>query len=235
MASVARTTLPEQIAASILERIARDSLKAGDMLPAEAKLAAEFKVSRPAVREALKWLAGQGYVDIVNGRGTMLRPADGAQVGHYFRHALHIARVPFAEMMEARKPLEVQSAALAARRRTPQQIFALQQIIERMRHELQQHHSEAYVDLDLELHPAIAACSHNPVIIHLIGAIRTTLNSPTQNSLYRRRTRQQLERVHELHEAIVDEIRAGNADAAARAMQIHFDEALAFLYRATRA
>ncbi len=231
MPALSRTTLPEQVAKSILERVARDNMKAGDLLPAEAKLAAEFTVSRPAIREALKWLAGQGYVEIVNGRGTMLRAADGMQVAHYFQHAMTIARVPFSDMMEARKPLEVQSAALAAKRRSALQILQLQDIIQRMRYELSKNNSDAYVDLDLELHEAVAAATHNPVIIHLIHAIRTALNESTHNSLYRRRTRQQLERVHELHESIVDDIRRGDGDAASRHMQIHFDEALAFLYR----
>jgi DNA-binding FadR family transcriptional regulator len=51
----------------------------------------------------------------------------------------------------------------------------------------------------------------------------------THNTLYRRRNRQQLERVHLLHESIVNEIGYGNAEAAGRAMDIHFGEALQFL------
>ena len=100
-----------------------------------------------------------------------------------------------------------------------------------MRAELDKHNSDAYVDLDVELHTHIAEASHNIVVQHLISAIRRTLNVAVHESLYRRRTRQQLLRVHELHESIIGEIRQGNAEGAGRAMQIHFDEALAFLYR----
>ena len=63
----------------------------------------------------------------------------------------------------------------------------------------------------------------------MIGSLRGALNDLTHNTLYRRRNRQQLERVHLLHEAIVNEIGYRNPDAAGQAMDVHFSEALAFL------
>ena len=203
----------------------------GPMMPAESSLAAEFGVSRSAIREALKWLSGRGHVQIVNGRGTRLKELDDDGLRAFFAHALQIQRVPFAELMEARKSIEVQSATLAAQRRSTAQLNGLFEIIISMRAELDKHHSDAYVDLDVDLHTHIAGASHNIVVQHLISAIRRTLNVAVHESLYHRRTRQQLLRVHELHEAIISEIRQGNAEGAGRAMQIHFDEALAFLYR----
>jgi DNA-binding FadR family transcriptional regulator len=222
-----RGPLPDQIAGQILTQLTQQGARAGDLLPAESKLAEQFHASRPIVREALKQLAGQGVVEVVNGRGTLVKPLNEAQLRAYFTHAITIERLPFREIMEARKPIEVQSARLAAHRRNPDQLEAMQDIIRKMRRSLA--NADAYVDLDHELHRLIAEASGNMIIMHLIGALRGALNDLTHNTLYRRRNRQQLERVHVLHEAIVNEIGYRNAEMAGQAMDVHFSEALAFL------
>jgi GntR family transcriptional repressor for pyruvate dehydrogenase complex len=222
-----RSPLPRQIAEQIIAQLTQYGMQPGALLPAESKLAEQFQVSRPIVREALKQLAGQGFVEVVNGRGTLVKALDDAQLRAYFTHAVTIQRVPFRELMEARKPIEVQSARLAAQRRTPDQLEAMEHIIRLMRRSISS--ADAYVDLDQELHVLIAEASGNRVIAHLIHSLRGALNELTHNSLYRRRNRQQLERVHLLHETIVSEIGDQNAEAAGRAMDVHFSEALAFL------
>jgi DNA-binding FadR family transcriptional regulator len=219
--------LPDQIAGQILAQLTQHGARPGDLLPSEAKISAQFQVSRPMVREALKQLAGQGVVEVVNGRGTLVRALDEAQLRAYFTHAVTIERLPFREIMEARKPIEVQSARLAASRRTPDQLEAMQDVVRKMRRNLS--NADAYVDLDHELHRQIAEASGNVIIMHLIGSLRGALNDLTHNTLYRRRNRQQLERVHVLHEAIVNAIGYRNADAAGQAMDVHFSEALSFL------
>lgn len=223
----ARASLPAQIASQLLAQLTQHQAKPGDLLPAESKLAQQFGVSRPIMRETLKQLAGQGFVEVVNGRGTLVRTLDASQLRAYFTHAVSIQRVPFRELMEARRPLEVQSARLAAQRRTPEHLDDMRGIIQRMSRNIA--NADAYVDLDRELHALIADASGNTVIADLITSIRGALNEVTHNTLYRRRNRQQLERVHLLHESIVNEIGYGNAEAAGRAMDIHFGEALQFL------
>jgi DNA-binding FadR family transcriptional regulator len=221
------SSIPAQIADLILADLIQTGAKPGQLLPAEARLAAKFVVSRSAVREALKQLAGQGYVEVVNGRGTLVRPLDDSQLSAYFTHALALQGVPFHALMEARKPVEVQSARLAAQRRTDEHLVELRGIIRRMQRSIS--NAEEYVSLDRELHNQIALASGNIVITHFIHSLRGALNEQTLHLLYRRRNRQQLERVHQLHEIIVSEIAAQNAEAAARAMEIHFSEALTFL------
>lgn len=226
---LSRTPLSEQVGRHILEQAAADGLRPGNILRSEAQLSADFKVSRPIVREALRWLAGQGAIEIVNGKGAILCPPSAAQLQLYFSYAITIGQVQFHEIMEARKPIEVQSAVLAAQRRTDHHIEAMESLLGRMKTHL--HNTDTYVDLDLELHLLIADAAQNMVLAHLIRAIRSTLNTTVHESLYKRRNRQQLEWVHSVHDDLVRAIVLGNADAAGRAMQMHFDEALTFLNR----
>jgi DNA-binding FadR family transcriptional regulator len=69
-AVVNRSTLPEEIAARVLDLIREEQLRPGDKLPAERDLAAEMHVSRPVLREALRALAIMNVVDIRQGAGT---------------------------------------------------------------------------------------------------------------------------------------------------------------------
>jgi len=220
-------SLPAQVADRIMAELIQRELQPGEFLPSEARLADRFQVSRPAVREAIKRLEGQGLLEVINGRGSLVQPLSERQLQSYFAHAVAVQRVPFRELMEARKPIEIQSARLAAQRRTPDQLEAMQDIVQRMRRSIA--NADAYVDLDHDLHALIADASGNVIIAHLVRSFRGALNDLTHESLYRRRNRQQLERVHALHEALVTEIGYRNPDAAGHAMDVHFSEALAFL------
>lgn len=57
------------IAAEIRSRIARGELVAGDLLPVEGSLTAEFGCSKPVVREALRILETEGLVEVKRGLG----------------------------------------------------------------------------------------------------------------------------------------------------------------------
>ncbi len=225
--SQSNNSLMEQVAEGISQYIVQHQLRCGDSLPSEASLAQHFHVSRSVVREALRFLSGRGWVMVSNGRRAQVRQLDESQLHAYFTFAATIVRLPFREIMEARRPLEVQSARLAAQRRTPDQLDAMRETIYRMSRSLG--NADEYVDLDQLLHRQIAEASGNRIIMHIASALRTALNELTHTMLYRRRNRQQLERVHMLHESIVAEIGYRNPDAAARAMDAHFSEALQFL------
>lgn len=65
--------LYRQIADAIRERIARGELKAGDALPTEAALQAEYGVSRVTVRQALKQLTEQKVIESIQGSGRYVK------------------------------------------------------------------------------------------------------------------------------------------------------------------
>ena len=54
----------ELVASRIRKAIISGSLKTGDRLPPEAQLIADFEVSRPTVREAIRILESEGFLQI---------------------------------------------------------------------------------------------------------------------------------------------------------------------------
>lgn len=65
-------TLVIQLRDRIADLIRDEGLGPGDKLPTEAQLTARFKISRPALREALKLLEQDGVITVEHGRGRFI-------------------------------------------------------------------------------------------------------------------------------------------------------------------
>lgn len=69
-----------QLREGILEVIAERGLKAGDKLPSEEQMTEAFRVSRPALREALKLLEQDGVIRVEHGKGRFLTATSALRV-----------------------------------------------------------------------------------------------------------------------------------------------------------
>lgn len=226
---VTRQTLPEQIAQQLVEYIAHQDLAPGDLLPSTTKLSESFGVSRPVVREGLRSLASLGIIEIINGKGAVVKPLDDTLLQVFFNRAVQLRPRSIAELMEVRQPLEVQSARLAAQRRTPEELAKLETIVGAMAQNL--NNLGQYANLDVDFHVTIAAATANTIIYFLIGSIREALKETVLAGLQSRRTEAELNRVQETHALIFDSIQGGDAGRAAEMMTLHFDEAISALNR----
>jgi len=70
----ARRRLHEDVAEQLRDAILDGRFRAGTKLPPERELAAEFRVNRTSVREAIKVLEGLGLVTVRQGDGATVRP-----------------------------------------------------------------------------------------------------------------------------------------------------------------
>jgi DNA-binding FadR family transcriptional regulator len=224
LTKLSRETLAEQAARNLMAFIEAQGLKPGKLLPPETKLAADLGVSRPIIREALKSLEGKGVIEVVSGKGAMVKPLDSQSLQLFFERAMQIESEAIIDLMELRRGIEVQSAMLAAQRRTPGEVAQLAEIVAGMRRSLRD--PDAYVELDVAFHRLIGSMTRNTMIYHLVGAIRESLNGAVHESMLRPQTDEQLERVQAGHEAILASLEQGDAEAAGRAMTKHFAEAV---------
>ena len=106
------SSIAAQVHDVLMERILDMELPPFQEL-SEARLAAEFGVSRTPVREALARLARRGLVDILPQRGTIVSPLSHDRIAksRFIREALAIERQEIAHV-----PLFQQPIAWAARR-----------------------------------------------------------------------------------------------------------------------
>jgi GntR family transcriptional regulator, transcriptional repressor for pyruvate dehydrogenase complex len=119
--------LSDQVAEQLATEIKQGRLMPGDKLPTEARLVEQFEVSRTVVREAVSRLKSLGLVDSRQGSGVFVnQKLPFAPLNFEARHAASQEAV--IQMVEVRRALEAEVAALAAERRSARDIRAIEQI-----------------------------------------------------------------------------------------------------------
>jgi len=213
-----RSTLPEEIANRLLELIKAERLRPGDKLPAERSLAAEMQVSRPVLREALRALAIMKVVEIRQGSGTYITSLEPQQLVSHLDFVFSKDTVALAKVLEARRVLEVGNVRLAAVRIGPDQVERLEVILGDMRAAVDD--ADRFSTLDIAFHDAVSEAAGNFLLAQFMRIINTLAKVSRERTGASRVVR---ERALHDHEPLVGALRAGDPDAAARAMQAHLD------------
>ncbi|MHA7302483.1 FadR/GntR family transcriptional regulator [Pseudarthrobacter sp. MDT1-22] len=212
---VSRPRLYEQLVEQILAYIESAQLVPGDLLPAERDLADRLGVSRATLAQALVALEVLGVIDVQHGTGAVLaRRSSVASVIKGLRE--HQSRLP--EIVEARSTLEVKLAALAAERRTEEDLAAIDAALEVMAAEIGGGERGAHGD---ELfHQAVTGAAHSAVLAQLMAVIAEMILETRIESLGQPgRPEQSLAS----HRTIADAIRAQHPTGAAAAMLAHIE------------
>lgn len=211
--------LYRRIAEQIARLIKRGEYKAGARLPPERDLARLLKVSRPSVREALIALEVEGYVEVRVGSGVYVTAGPGAS-----RAApLPSDSGPF-ELIAARRLIESECAALAARQAGVGELKRIRAALSAMDRDRKRGHMP--LGNDRRFHLEIAEASGNSA---LSLAVRTLWDQRTGPLFLRLEhhfnTPVLWEAAIAEHEAIVAAIEKQDASAARSAMRRHMDHA----------
>ncbi|MBB3587295.1 DNA-binding FadR family transcriptional regulator [Sphingomonas sp. PvP018] len=218
---VSEGRLADRAYTAIVRIITDEELAIGDRLPSEAKLAAMFGMSRTIVREALARLASDGITQARLGAGSYVKRRPSARLG---THMPMDALAATLGTYEVRFVLEAEAARLAAQRRSDEQLAAIEQALEALRAALLSN-APAH-DEDWLLHRAIVEATANaaflPVFEHLQDAVMRILRAGVDIS--RSRAPEVIGAMMDEHDAIVEAIRAQDADGAALAMRWHLSQ-----------
>ncbi|RMQ40914.1 Transcriptional regulator, GntR family, partial [Pseudomonas cichorii] len=153
-----RSSLTQQLVAEFSRKIREGEIKSGEKLPTEQVIIRETGVSRTVVREAMSRLQAEGLVETRHGIGTFV--VDASRPRDFQIPQIAAGNPPdAAAIIELRLSLEPESAALAAQRRTPQQLDTIRQALDEL-HRC----AEAGIDTfqaDFEFHRAIVQCTAN--------------------------------------------------------------------------
>jgi GntR family transcriptional repressor for pyruvate dehydrogenase complex len=193
--------------------ITDNRLKEGDRLPAERDLAAKLGVSRASLSQALVALEVQGVLSVRHGDGAVLvRPPTEERAIQALRE--HADRMP--DILEAREALEVRLAALAAERRTDEEMAAIDAAIATMESEIDS--GERGVVGDEMFHEAITSAAHSSLLAKLMREIAGLIRETRIESLSQQdRPRASLQG----HRRVAEAVRRQDPTEAARAMADH--------------
>jgi GntR family transcriptional repressor for pyruvate dehydrogenase complex len=187
----------------------------GGRLPSERELAEELGVSRPVVREAIIVLESRGFVQTRHGAGVFVQTDAEAATSA----SADSDSGPF-ELIEARRLLEGEIAALAAELVSDRQIAELQRQIDRM--------SDMRLDTstrekaDRAFHIALARVTENDVLVGIVEKLWDMRYESALCEYFFRRARESgSEPPVDEHQKVLDALKAGDADAARSAMREH--------------
>lgn len=158
------------------DALRRQILKRGaeDLLPSQGELAATLGVSRTVLREAMKHLEAEGLVEIAQGRRIRVKPAGPQASVRTLDAMLRRTDGSLAHLLEVRRPLEGEIAALAAVRIRPDEIDILRRTLVEMK---SLKTLDRLVDADLLFHRTLAVATRNPVFPILLDTLAGLLRA----------------------------------------------------------
>lgn len=209
----------ELVIRQLREQFESGRIKPGEKLPAEPDLAAQFGVSRTALREALKVLELSGYLEIRRGYGGgtfVSRPT----AEEFRRVAPSIAPIPTVtprQLNEVRLAIEPLAAGIAARSQLAD-VRPLEDTVREM--EVFDDRPARILEANVDFHIAVAKASANAVFVMLLEELRPAvyreLNLLVRDPDWREACRRE-------HERIIQAVRGGDHEEAEREMRRHLE------------
>jgi GntR family transcriptional repressor for pyruvate dehydrogenase complex len=214
-------TLAVTLVDALGDRIRDGRLAAGQKLPTEAAIMEEFGVSRTVVREAISKLQASGLVATRHGVGTFVVGLGDAAPFRIPPEQLGTLRDVIA-VLELRIGVETEAAALAAQRRTPENLAAMRAALAAFVLALEE--GRDAVGPDFQFHLEIARATQNRHFAELMNSLGAQIipraRLQTAEPLTPER-RDYLRRVNGEHDSILDAISAQDPEAARAAMRTH--------------
>lgn len=212
----------QKVAEALRNEIISGALQAGERLPTESAICQAFGVSRAVVREAISALKQDGYVVSFQGKGIFVldRP---------IREAFELGDADLNDVEDLENILEflianeVAATALAAERRTPEDLRELAKVLDSMKAAVEE--GRTGIAEDLAFHTLIMKASRNPYFISftafLEGQVRRLIRAARANSSQAGMSVM----VQDEHVRIFDALVAGDGAAAGRAAEEHLRNA----------
>ena len=210
----------KQVAEQISKLIKKGKLKPGARLPPERELAKQLEVSRPTVREAMIALEISGLVEVRVGSGIYVLETEKKNL-KLSNKIKDIGPGPL-ELIEARKEIEGNNAALAAQRIDAKCLEQLEQAIENMVQD-----NLVGADGDREFHLLVAKATGNSVLETLTTYLwDQQQNSPMWTKLLELMQEKKLHTtILDDHQSLLDSFRQKNSKEAQAIMRNHLNNA----------
>jgi GntR family transcriptional repressor for pyruvate dehydrogenase complex len=212
-------SLSEKLAKTLEAGIREGKLATGEKLPTENALVSKYGISRTVVREAFSRLKTLGLIETRQGSGAYVKALPQPDKGK-------LKLIPdgsvdaVLKVVEVRRALEAESAALAAERKTAKSLQKIKQAMQALDKAVAA--GGDGVSEDVAFHAAIAHAANNPFLLDTLSYLNQFLENATRVTRANEATRADLEdAVRDEHHAIVKAIEMGDVKAARRAGTKH--------------
>lgn len=210
--------LYERIVEQIEGMLATGELQPGHRLPSERELVTQFGASRSTVREALRVLESNGVVRSRPGdpNGPELLPYSSGGLEKQLTRLARASELSLSELIGSRMILDAAANRLAARLRTPDELTEMEDTHQAMRAAIEVSYEE-FSEADVAFHEAVARASRNAMIQVCNAVVRDVVLSLISSKISRsRNSRALMQESLDHHSEVLDAIRAGDGERAAR-------------------
>lgn len=212
-------SLAETTAQHMMDAIIGNKISPDEPFPSQSQLCESFGVSRTVIREATQILVSKGILDVQHGKRITIRPPSHEQIAESVSLAFRRSNVSVFDVLELRKILEVEAAALAAQRAEDDDLKRMGEALQEM--ERFYGEKKGYVDADVEFHRAIFAAARQPALDLVLSSLSDYLFRSRELSF---QGPQNLKRVLNAHQLVYRAIADKDAAAARDAMRRHLEE-----------
>ncbi len=213
---IKKTRVYEEIVAKIKDMLEKGRLKSGDQLPGERELSEVFQVSRSSVREALRTLETQGFLESRQGDGTYIASKPVESLVSPLASAIFSEKDSQMELFEMRRLIEPQLAYLAAERATQEEIAMMEQALVLQEEAIAR--GETGTDVDKSFHYIMAKATKNKVLLRLTDSMRDLLAESRDKYL---QVEGRPDKSILRHRQVLDAIKARDGELAAQVMLEH--------------
>jgi len=222
--SVARErSLSDKVTEQITEAIISRQVRPGERLPSERELGARFNVSRTVIREAVRSLVARGLVRVTSGRGVEVSEVGSGNVAASMKLMVRgYEGLSYEKVSEVRSAVEVQTAGLAARRATPEDIERLRQLCDEHQVNLDKGDIEGASECDFQFHRELVRASGNELLIAMLDSISDVLREVRHQAMVQPHVS---EDGLKAHRRILKAVSSGDPKVARDAMARHLADA----------
>ncbi len=201
-------SLKDQIYEIIKEDILNQKYE-NDVVLNERKISQALNVSKTPVREALKALESEGWVEYVPYKGVLVKQMSLADMKNVFR---------------IRKALEVLMIEMAMERMSPSVVAELHESYRQQKRLLEKNQPVVaeFIDYDMEFHGILVKATGSKLLTDLILQMRDKSKCFGVQAIFSNRSRYE-ETITE-HERIYEAVAEGDIEKAKEAMAYHMDK-----------
>jgi GntR family transcriptional repressor for pyruvate dehydrogenase complex len=218
---LSKSKIYEEIAEQIKGNILSGKLVPGEKLPSSKELAERFQVGMSTVREALSALKAMGLIETRQGEGSFVKQIKSADLIMPTFSSLLMNKQTLTDLLEARKALEVSNAAIAAEKRTQEDLQNLNDILSVMSSSLGD--ETIGEQSDVKFHLTLAGATHNAIMVRLLETISEQMEAAIRETrrLYMYGNQSVSKQLWVEHKEIYEAIRLGDAMMAQEKMKQH--------------
>ena len=163
--------LSDEVYKQIVSLISSGMLNPGDKIPSERELAADLRISRQSIREALNRAAVMGLIEVRQGEGSFILSSVKKSLKPPLTLIIEKEAARIFDFLEIRKLVEGWCAEKAAIEATEEDLENMAGILDEMKKVASK--DKQWEELDLDLHLSFAKATHNVIAVHIMEALKS--------------------------------------------------------------